>query len=70
MGQSKIGTIQILKTDDALLVDLVTKILEYSPKRRLTAAEALNHPYFDELKELSQSSEPKDMEYLKKMKIK
>lgn len=30
--------IQILKTDDPLLVDLITKILEYSPRKRFTAA--------------------------------
>lgn len=29
---------KILKTDDALLIDLVKKILEYSPLKRVSAA--------------------------------
>lgn len=37
----------MLKTDDPLLVDLVKKIMEYSPYKRLTAAEAMQHPYFE-----------------------
>ena len=34
-----------------MLVDLVTKVLQYSPKRRLTPAAALYHEYFDELRD-------------------
>ena len=34
-----------------MLVDLVTRILTYSPIRRLTPAEALYHEYFDELRD-------------------
>lgn len=49
-----------------MLIDLVTKIMEYSPQRRISAAEALKHPYFDELRELDQQDE----DYLKKMKVK
>lgn len=42
---------QLLKSKtDPLLVDLITKIMQYSPKRRVTAFEALCHPYFDELR--------------------
>lgn len=29
---------KILKTDDALLIDLIKKILEYSPLKRFSAA--------------------------------
>jgi serine/threonine protein kinase len=39
-----------LKTKDAELIDLVHKMMQYSPKRRITPYEALKHPYFDELK--------------------
>ena len=42
---------KLLKTKDPLLIDLVTKVLTYSPKKRLTAAEALYHEYFDELRD-------------------
>lgn len=32
---------------DPLLIDLINKLLVYSPNERLTAIEALAHPYFD-----------------------
>ena len=41
--------IQLLKTKDPLLIDLITKTLVYSPIRRITPAEALFHEYFDDL---------------------
>jgi glycogen synthase kinase 3 beta len=34
-------------------VDLVAKLLQYSPRARLSALEALGHPYFDELRDAS-----------------
>jgi serine/threonine protein kinase len=40
---------EILGTDDPLLVDLLSKMLAIDPRRRITAKEALNHPYFDNL---------------------
>jgi len=43
--------IKLLHTRDPLLIDLVTKILQYSPMKRLTPAEALYHEYFDELRD-------------------
>lgn len=36
---------------DPLLVDLLGKIMRYSPKQRLTAAEALAHEFYDELRD-------------------
>lgn len=33
----------LLKTKDPILIDLVNKILQYSPNKRLTAAEAIMH---------------------------
>ena len=38
------------KTDDQLFIDLVDKLLVYEPNKRLTPYQALNHPFFDDLK--------------------
>jgi glycogen synthase kinase 3 beta len=32
-------------------IDFITLLLQYSPNKRLTAIEALAHPYFDELRD-------------------
>jgi glycogen synthase kinase 3 beta len=40
----------ILHTKDPTLVDLVNKIMQYSPSKRLTASEAMMHEYFDDLR--------------------
>ena len=39
------------KINDPLYIDLVSKLLVYEPLKRLRPYEALNHPYFDELKQ-------------------
>lgn len=36
---------------DELFLALIERLVCYSPAKRLTAAEALKHPYFDELRE-------------------
>jgi len=36
---------------DRLAIDLVSKLLVYSPNQRLTAAQALAHPFFHELRQ-------------------
>ena len=36
---------------EALALDLVSKLLVYSPNIRLTPLQALSHPYFDELRD-------------------
>jgi len=36
---------------DPLLIDLLSKVLTYSPQKRLHPLEALLHPYFDELRD-------------------
>ena len=38
------------KTDDMLFIDSVDKLLVYEPEKRLTPYEALNHPFFDDMK--------------------
>ena len=35
---------------DPKLVDLISKMLDYNPKRRIDPFVALSHPYFDELR--------------------
>ena len=40
---------EILKTDDEFLIDLVSKMLQYDPMKRLTAQDALKHPFFDSI---------------------
>lgn len=42
----------ILKTDDLFLVDLVSKMLCFDPKKRITAIDAINHEYFRKLPKL------------------
>lgn len=38
-----------VKTDDEYFVDLLIKMLNPDPTKRITAKEALNHPYFDSI---------------------
>ena len=30
-------------------IDLISRLLEFEPRKRITAKEALNHPFFDEI---------------------
>lgn len=43
----------ILKTENTQLLDLIEKMLQYSPDRRITPAKAIMHEYFDELRNCS-----------------
>ena len=51
MEKCKVTLTQLLKTKDPLLIDLVTRTLQYSPINRITPAEALHHDYFDDLRD-------------------
>ncbi|KAF7730238.1 cyclin-dependent serine/threonine protein kinase [Apophysomyces ossiformis] len=42
---------------DAQGIDLLKRLLEYPPEKRITASEALQHPYFDELGKKERNSE-------------
>ena len=39
-----------MSKDRANLIDLLEKILKYDPSQRITAKDALNHAYFDDIK--------------------
>jgi serine/threonine protein kinase len=38
---------ELLRTKDAHFVDLMARMLTYDPRKRITVAESLRHPYFD-----------------------
>lgn len=42
---------QSLQSKDPLLIDLVTRVLKYSPSSRITPGQALMHEYFDDLRD-------------------
>ena len=39
-----------MSKDKANLIDLLEKMLRYDPTQRITAKDALNHPYFDDVR--------------------
>jgi len=39
-----------MSKDKANLIDLLEKMLKYNPTERITAKDALDHPYFDDIK--------------------
>ncbi|CAI4210398.1 unnamed protein product [Parascedosporium putredinis] len=42
---------KVLRKADANAIDLIGKLLEYTPTERLSAIEAMVHPFFDELRD-------------------
>ena len=40
----------VLVEEDPLLLDLVKKMIQFQPKNRLSALQALCHPYFDQIR--------------------
>jgi glycogen synthase kinase 3 beta len=43
--------IQVFRKAEPHAIDLISKLLEYTPTQRLSAIEAMVHPYFDELRD-------------------
>ena len=48
---SKSHIYQVFKKADNNAIDLISKLLEYTPTQRLSAVEAMAHPFFDELRD-------------------
>lgn len=42
---------QVFRKADNNAIDLISKLLEYTPTQRLSAIEAMGHPFFDELRD-------------------
>ncbi|KAA6391337.1 MAG: hypothetical protein EZS28_013136 [Streblomastix strix] len=55
---------------DDILWDLLSKILEFDPNKRITAAEALQHPYFTSSEALSDISQEQQLLSIKQKKNK
>jgi glycogen synthase kinase 3 beta len=41
----------VFRKADQNAIDLISKLLEYTPTQRLSAIEAMVHPFFDELRD-------------------
>ena len=46
-------TLQVFRKADSSAIDLISKLLEYTPTQRLSAIDAMVHPFFDELRDPS-----------------
>ncbi len=42
---------QVFRKADPQAIDLISKLLEYTPTQRLSAIDAMVHPFFDELRD-------------------
>ena len=51
-GQRSFRDRFLMSSDIENLMDLFSKIFKYLPENRLTAEQALNHSYFDEVREI------------------
>ncbi|KAG0177611.1 cyclin-dependent serine/threonine protein kinase [Apophysomyces sp. BC1034] len=54
---ARISLESLLPKLDPLGIDLLKKLLEYPPDKRITASDALQHPYFDELGKKERNAE-------------
>ncbi len=48
--------------NDAAGLDLLARLLAYDPRARITAAEALRHPWFDDLRQAEAAAGPSGAE--------
>ncbi|KAJ3324472.1 MAPK protein hog1 [Boothiomyces sp. JEL0866] len=52
LGSPPIDVVQSIASENVIYYrDLLSKMLQWDPKKRITAKEALDHPYFDEYKD-------------------
>jgi len=45
--------LQVFRKAEPNAIDLISKLLEYTPTQRLSAIDAMVHPFFDELRDPS-----------------
>lgn len=50
-GPSRAHIYQVFRKADNNVIDLISKLLEYTPTQRLSAIEAMAHPFFNELRD-------------------
>jgi glycogen synthase kinase 3 beta len=48
---SGLSITQVFRKGDSQAIDLISRLLEYTPTQRLSAIEAMVHPFFDELRD-------------------
>jgi len=51
LGVSMLTMSQVFRKASPDAIDLISKLLEYTPTQRLSAVEAMCHPFFDELRD-------------------
>ncbi|KAJ2664470.1 cyclin-dependent kinase 5 [Coemansia sp. RSA 1200] len=51
-----VGLEQLVPKLSAKGIDLLKRLLEYAPEKRISAEQALSHPYFDELRSMNANS--------------
>lgn len=47
----KLMAVQVFRRADPNAIDLISRLLEYTPTQRLSAIDAMVHPFFDELRD-------------------
>jgi glycogen synthase kinase 3 beta len=52
LTENLINWLQVFRKADQTALDLIARLLEYTPTSRLSAIEAMVHPFFDELRDL------------------
>jgi serine/threonine protein kinase len=57
MQKEKIPWSEICKIHDSLAFDLLDKMLELDHTKRISATDALSHPFFDEIRPLREFRE-------------
>ena len=50
-SDSKLTDLQVFRKADTNSIDLISRLLEYTPTQRLSAIDAMVHPFFDELRD-------------------